>query len=672
MSSAPLSQRLLGARLQAMGAVDGTRAQRLFGALNAAFLGLLLFGLLGLVPAFRPMYLGAAAVMLTLAIFLRQSGRVRLTVHGFTVAVFLLTALITISDGGLRGATFFWTLVPPLVTSRFMSARVTLIWSVVVVGFLGAVLALHLTGALPASRVPEPVELPLKFLSAFLFMAVLVSQGREQEVLTQKSMSELERLRDLAERANLAKSVFLANVSHELRTPLNGVVGFAQLLERTTLSVEQREYVRLQAQSSEVLLALIDDIIDLSRIETNSLTIEETPFDVRRLVDSVAELLAERAHRKQLALWVDVASDVPATVVGDSHRLRQVLVNLCGNAVKFTTQGEVVLSVTIHGTNLHFEVRDTGIGIPREGLAKLFAPFYQVDASRTRRFGGSGLGLSISRRLAERMGGTIEVTSVVNEGTAFSVTLPMRGASTPPTFPSRRAWVCGETACIAPVRRRLEAHGFEVHTCDVSTWRAALAQHQTDTFLALNHVPLGAPPGWSLAADWARRAALTTDGVPVLALPLTTASLDALSAPRTQPVNPAPDETTLNLKVLVAEDHPINQLVVRRLLERFGCSVTLVTNGIEAIAEATRAEFDLILMDCHMPEMDGIEATRQLRAQGVETFVCALTAGVLPEERAECFKAGMNNFLSKPLRLDELRAVLAARPVRSTETRAAV
>jgi len=395
----------------------------------------------------------------------------------------------------------------------------------------------------------------------------------------QEQAAQLAVARDRAEAGARAKSEFLATMSHELRTPMNGVLGMAQLLLHTPLSDEQAARVHALRKSGEALLRIINDVLDFSRMEAGKLSIEARPFDLCQLLEDVRETLATAADVVGLALEVEVSPGCPRHVMGDEGRVRQVLFNLVGNAIKFTDRGRVLLRAETSDAPgdaaIRLHVTDTGIGMSPETLARLFAPFTQGDGSATRRHGGSGLGLSISKGLVELMGGSLAVTSTVGQGTHFVVTLPLPAAAAPAPAP---------------------------------------------------HDPVGANA--AIAAGAATRSGHEPRGV----------------------------------RVLVAEDNMINQVVAVSLLAHLGCTVDVAADGVEAVRRWSEGAFDLILMDCQMPEMDGYEATRRIRAAEAgegRIPIIALTANAMREDRDACLEAGMDDHIAKPVTEESLLAAIA-------------
>jgi two-component system sensor histidine kinase/response regulator len=477
----------------------------------------------------------------------------------------------------------------------------------------------------------------------------------------------LEAARDSALAFARARSDFLATMSHEIRTPMNGVIGMTRLLSETSLSPQQSEYVDTVRACGEGLLALINDILDFSRLEAGKVQLEAIPFSVREIVEDAVSVVASQATGKGLELVCRLASDVPAVSLGDPTRIRQVLLNLLSNAVKFTSRGTVELSVAKKdASRLTFTVSDTGVGISPEALPRLFSAFSQEDNSTTRRFGGSGLGLVICKELTQLMKGAIEVESSP-KGSVFTTTIPLEVHTLAVVLPDLR----GHTMAILEDReasrnalaQQVSSSGVRVVTLAESPELVLIDEsyaHGEGTALAMQ-----------LASEGRRVGLLRRLGSPsndVTHFTLTTPVREAVllqhvaRAILDSEKHESPSASTyrqFNARILVAEDNPVNQMVVRGLLGKLGCSVVIANDGAKAVAAWQNDSFDLILMDCQMPDVDGFEATRRIRAiQRTPIPIIALTAGVMGGDKERCLAAGMDDFLSKPVRLEDLERVL--------------
>ncbi len=570
------------------------------------------------------------------------------------------------------------------------------------------------------------------------------------DLMERKQMEEaLRQARDAAETASRAKSAFLATISHEVRTPLNGILGMTGLLLDTALTAEQREYAETIKQSADTLLTIVNDMLDFSKAEAGKLDLEVLDFNLHAMVEETLDFLAVQAHDKGLELVCLLHAGIPPTLRGDPGRLRQILLNLLYNAIKFTQQGEVVLEVRqgegrkqernpdrqpIAACHLEFRVRDTGIGIPLEQQDRLFQPFFQVDASTTRRYGGTGLGLSISKKLVELMGGKIGVESEPGKGSTFWFTVRLeRGSDRTPRMPAPtclqgvRACIVDDNATSRAVLSHyctlwgIQSDGAADGASGIAQLRTAAVQgHPYDVALldctlpdmdgvevarVLKADPLLATLKLVLLSPVAAWGAVryTQAGIfdASLTKPVRQASLlDCLLTVMGHPVRHETSRVTPRVSprlattstrhrplILVVEDNVVNQKLIVRLLDKLGYRADVAANGREAVAAVTRIRYAAVLMDCQMPEMDGYEATRKIRtweaavrskrqagddqydmtpllpatdwvSPSMHLPIIAMTANAMPGDKERCLEAGMDDYLSKPIQLGDLEAVL--------------
>jgi two-component system, sensor histidine kinase and response regulator len=533
-----------------------------------------------------------------------------------------------------------------------------------------------------------------------------VEAVRRRSAELTRANTELEQARQAAEAASRAKSTFLANMSHEIRTPLNGVIGMTELVLKSSLSLQQREFLMTVKDSGEALLSVINDILDFSKIEAGKLALDTATFDFRESLGDTMKAFALRAHQKNLELACFIRPDVPRIVVGDYNRIRQIVVNLVGNAIKFTETGEVSLEVSQQARSqryvvLHLVVRDTGIGVPEEKRSKIFEMFEQADGSTTRRHGGTGLGLAIAVRLVALMDGRIWVESEAGRGSQFHFTIRLELGEDEPAERAAR-----EPACL---------HGLRVFIVDDNATNRRILE---ETLRSWNMVPASAASapeaiellrrasaagepfrlmitdahmpdcdGFMLAEQIQRDSAIGSTVIMMLTSgdrpeDLSRCNELGLAAYLLKPVKQselleaielalgvtlpkqellaedAQHEHLSNLRILLAEDSLVNQKVALAMLEGKGHAVTLVTNGKEAVAASSQQKFDIVLMDVQMPEMDGLEATAQIRAREQQTGnrlpIIAMTAHALKGDRERCLTAGMDGYVSKPIRPAEL------------------
>jgi two-component system sensor histidine kinase/response regulator len=677
------------------------------------------------------LFLGGAVTLFPVALAIYRPGEAS-TRHVIATSQMLMSALLIHLTGG-RLETHFHIFGSLAFLAFYRDWRVFVPATLVVAAdhFLrGVYWPMSVFGVLTASpwrwiehagwMVFETVFLVYSSLQTERALKITARQQAELEATNELSLQrvrdleaseiKLSRAKDAAEAGSRAKSTFLATIGHEIRTPLNGILGMADMVLDTELTSNQRDSLGMVRLSAESLMAVLNDVLDFSKIEAGKIALEPRPFHLRDILGETMKTLGFRAHHKGLEIVYDVQSEVPDTVVGDPGRLRQVLVNLVGNAIKFTEQGEILVIVACEPPQgaaqtvfLHFSVRDTGIGIPASKQADIFEPFSQADDSLTRKHGGSGLGLAICSRLVDLMGGTMWVESQVGHGSTvhFTASLGLPSAVSPPLVAIQPEPLNGMTALIvddnvtnrAVLKAMLTRWGMRPTAVDGE--RAAMlaveaARSSGNPFpliLLDSHMP--EIDGCALAQEIQNSPASTAATVMMitsadqlrnggrcgdssiaayLTKPIRSSELlEAIRGILTGATLPHPQAWSAPKargpwKVLLVEDNKVNQTLARRLLEKHGCAVSLAADGRAALAALEQDCFDVVLMDIQMPVMDGFEATGEIRKKELLTGghlpIIAITANVMEGERARCLSMGMDGYVVKPILPDELFAAI--------------
>lgn len=668
----------------------------LFGAFTALFFAAINFTLQNnLLLAWIELAIGGVTLVCTVNIRKFRSVDQIAELVLSLAAILLITLLFT---GGIRNTGLYWLPFFPAIACFWIGLRKAVWWIVSLLGLTLLLALFSIPGWIKLVFPASEILMATIITSVISFIISLYERRRATDsAKLHAAIVNLDESRRKAERLARAKDEFLANMSHEIRTPLNGVIGMANVLLQSDLNEGQRESTDIIRDSASVLLSLINNVLDFSRMEAGRLQLANTPFNMQTLFEEVARVISTPAYQKGVEILLDYDETMATHFLGDKKHLRQILINLAGNAVKFTPSGHVMLrakclTYSDQKDRVYFEVSDTGIGIPKDQQDKIFGKFSQADTSAQRSFEGSGLGLAISDRLVQMMGDQIKITSQTNQGSAFSFELKLEALPSKTRVPAQRLSsrrvlvVCPHKPLADLLDHQLNTLGAGVEVNTGHNTLEHIMQTKPFDIILLDQC---LPDSLKLAADIQQLDRKTKPLIYLLKNPTQVISAEALeetgiwatiSKPiipselaerllshySTQPARPQPKPTKKDhLKVLLVEDNLVNQKVASHFLKNFGCEVDLASNGREAVNADFSTRYDLIFMDCQMPEMDGYEATRAIRTTEKQADeprhvpIIALTAHALESDRQKCLTVGMDDYLSKPIDQKKLKQILS-------------